>query len=140
MSVEGRDGADGEEELATWRARARPRKRPTQNDRAQREAEHVQFRTWCARCMMGRGRMHLHVTKQRCEDEPRKAHHCSGLLLQVNAARREVVSNIRRSKNLHCDERRQTLEHHDQRCAEEWNRRTMDKGESGKSHRLAWIP
>ena len=61
---------DGEGELAApdWRVRAGPRSKPTQREREQHEATHVPFRDWCAYCMMGRGRTHHHVTKQRSDD------------------------------------------------------------------------
>ena len=74
MSVEGGDGVDGEEWLATpdWRVSAGPRNRPTQKEREEHEATHVPFRDWCTRCMMGRGRTHHHVTMQRSEDETRR--------------------------------------------------------------------
>ena len=74
MSVEGGDGVDSEEELATpdWRVRAGPRNRPTQKERGEHEATHVPFRDWCAHCMMGRGRTHHRVTMQRSEEETRR--------------------------------------------------------------------
>ena len=63
-----------EEELAApdWRVRAGPRSRPTQREREEHEATHVPFRDWCAHCMMGRGRTHHHVAKQKSEDEFRR--------------------------------------------------------------------
>ena len=36
------------------------------------EATHVPFRDWCAHCMMGRGRTHHHVAKQKSEDQSRR--------------------------------------------------------------------
>ena len=30
------------------------------------------FRDWCAHCMMGRGRTHHHIAKQKSEDESRR--------------------------------------------------------------------
>ena len=62
---------DGEGEWAApdWRVRAGPRSKPTQREREQHEATHVPFRDWCAYCMMGRGRTHHHVTKQRSDDQ-----------------------------------------------------------------------
>ena len=61
---------DGEEELAApdWRVRAGPRSKPTQREREEHEATHVPFRDWCAHCMMGRGRTHHHVAKQKSEN------------------------------------------------------------------------
>ena len=74
MTVEGGDGVDSEEELATpdWRVRAGPRNRPTQQEREVHEATHVPFRDWCTHCMMDRGRTHHHIAKQRSEDETRR--------------------------------------------------------------------
>ena len=71
MSDEGGDKIDDEEEFAApdWRVRAGPRNRPTQREREEHEATHVPFRDWCAHCMMGRGRTHHHVAKQKSEDE-----------------------------------------------------------------------
>ena len=62
---------DGEVELATpdWRVSAEPGNRPTQKEREEHEATHVPFRDWCTHCMIGSGRTHHHVTKQRSEDE-----------------------------------------------------------------------
>ena len=65
---------DIEEELATpdWRVRAGPRNRPTQKEREEHETTHVPFRGWCTHCMMGRGRTHHHITKERSEDATRR--------------------------------------------------------------------
>ena len=74
MSDEEGGEIDGEEELASpdWRVRAGPRNKPTQREREEHEATHVQFRDWCAHCMMGRGRTHHHVAKQKSEDQSRR--------------------------------------------------------------------
>ena len=74
MSVDGGDEVDGEEELAArdWCVRAGPRNRPTRKEREEDEATHVPLRDWCTHCMMGRGRTHHHVTKQRSGDETRR--------------------------------------------------------------------
>ena len=68
------DEEEGEEELAApdWRVRAGPRSKPTQREREEHEATHVPFRDWCAHCMMGRGRTHHHVAKQKSEDQSRR--------------------------------------------------------------------
>ena len=68
------DEIDGEEELAApdWRVRAGPRNKPTQREKEEHEATHVPFRDWCAHCMMGRGRTHHHVAKQKSEDQSRR--------------------------------------------------------------------
>ena len=34
--------------------------------------QHVPFRDWCAHCMMGRGRTHHRIPKQKSEDESRR--------------------------------------------------------------------
>ena len=72
--MEEKDRIDGEEELAppSWRVRAGPRNEPAQKERDEHEATHVPFRDWCARCMMGRGRTHHHVTKQKSVDQLRR--------------------------------------------------------------------
>ena len=74
MSSDERDEIDGEEELAApdWRVRAGHRNKPTQREREEHEATHVPFRDWCAHCMMGRGRTHHHVAKQKSEDQSRR--------------------------------------------------------------------
>ena len=74
MSDEEGEEIDGEGELATpdWRVRAGPRSKPTQREREEHEATHVPFRDWCAHCMMGRGRSHHHVAKQKSEDQSRR--------------------------------------------------------------------
>ena len=74
MSGEEGDEIDGEEELAApdWRVRAGPRNQPTKRERGEHEATHVPFRDWCAHCMMGRGRTHHHVAKQKSEDQPKR--------------------------------------------------------------------
>ena len=68
------DRIDCAEELAApdWRVRAGPRNKPTQKEREEHEATHVPFRDWCAHCMMGRGRTHHHVAKQKSEDQSRR--------------------------------------------------------------------
>ena len=73
MSDEEGGEIDGEEEVAApdWRVRAGPRSKPTQRER-EHEATHVPFRDWCAHCMMGRGRAHHHVAKQKSEDQSRR--------------------------------------------------------------------
>ena len=74
MSDEERDEIDGEEELAApdRRVRAGPRSKPTQWEREEHESQHVPFRDWCARCMMGRGRTHHHVARTKREDQSRR--------------------------------------------------------------------
>ena len=74
MSDEEGNEIDGEEELAApdWRVRAGPRNKPTQREREEHEATHVPFRDWCVHCMMGRGRTHHHVAKQKSEDQSRR--------------------------------------------------------------------
>ena len=68
------NGVEGEGELSApdWRVRAGPRNKPTQMEREEHEATHVPLRDWCAHCMMGRGRTHHHIAKQKSEDESRK--------------------------------------------------------------------
>ena len=57
-----------------WRVKAGPRSKPTQREREreEHEATHVPSRDWCAHCMMGRGRTHHHVAKQKSEDLSRR--------------------------------------------------------------------
>ena len=49
-------------------------------------------------------------------------------------------NKLRRIVNLHCGERRQTSEHHEQRCVEKGSRGTLDNREGGEVHCLAWLP
>ena len=72
MSDEGGDKIDDEEAAPDWRVRAGPRNKPTQREREEHEATHVPFRDWYAHCMMGRGRTHHLVAKQKSEDESRR--------------------------------------------------------------------
>ena len=52
--------------------RTGPRNKPTQKEREEHEAPHVTFRDWCTHCMMGRGRTHHHITKQKSEVQSRR--------------------------------------------------------------------
>ena len=52
--------------------RAGPRNKPTQREREEHEATHVPFRDWCVHCMMGRGRTHHHIEKQKSVDQSRR--------------------------------------------------------------------
>ena len=74
MSDEEGDRIKDEGEFAApdWRVRAGPRNKPTQREREEHEATHMPFRDWCAHCMMGRGRTHHHIAKQKSEDESRR--------------------------------------------------------------------
>ena len=74
MSDEEGDRIEDEGEFAApdWRVRAGPRNKPTQREREEHEATHMPFRDWCAHCMMGRGRTHHHIAKQKSEDESRR--------------------------------------------------------------------
>ena len=44
----------------------------TKGEREEHEETHVPVRDWCAHCMMGRGRTHDHVAKQKSEDQSRE--------------------------------------------------------------------
>ena len=74
MSDEEGNEIDGEQEIAApdWRVRAGPRNKPTQREREEHEATHGPVRDWCVQCMMGRGRTHNHVAKQKSEDQSRR--------------------------------------------------------------------
>ena len=65
--VEGFEG-EGEAGTADWRVGTGPRNKPNAKEREEREATHMPLFDWCAHCMMGRGRTHLHVSKKRSED------------------------------------------------------------------------
>ena len=67
MSDEEGNVVDGEEELAApdWRVTS-SRDKPTQRETD--EATRVPFRDWCVHSMMGRGRTHHYVAKQKSED------------------------------------------------------------------------
>ena len=71
MSDEEGNVVDGVEELAApdWRVRS-SRNKPTQ--RETEEATRVPFRDWCVHSMMGRGRTHHYVAKQKSEDQSRR--------------------------------------------------------------------
>ena len=73
MSDEEGDKTDDEEELAApdWRVRADPGTN-RHKGREEHEATHVPFRDWCAQCMMGRGRTHHHIAKEKSEVESRR--------------------------------------------------------------------
>ena len=132
MSDEEGDEIDGEEELAApdWRVRAGPRNKPTQREREEHEATHVPFRDWCAHCMMGRGRTHHHVAKQKSEDQSRRPIIAMDYLLHENGICPECPSDLGRINNLRCGEGRQTSKHHEQcgteeRVEEPW---TIERG------------
>ena len=134
---------DGEEEeLAApdWRVRAGPRSKPTQREREEHEATHVPFRDWCAHCMMGRGRTHHHVTKQKSEDQSRRpiiamddffmrmesspsAQSISEESITCIAVKEDRYQNIMSSVAMM------------KGVEEPW---TIEKG--GEVHRLAWLP
>ena len=63
---------EGEFAAPDWRVRAGPRNKPSQREREEHEATHMSFRDWCVHCMMGRGRTHHHIAKQKSEDESRR--------------------------------------------------------------------
>ena len=136
MSDEEGGEIDGEEELAApdWRVRAGPRSKPTQRERVEHEATHVPFRDWCAHCMMGRGRTHHHVAKQKSEDQSRRPIIAMDYFFMRMECSPKCPGNLRGIKNLHCSERRQTSEHHEQRCAEERSRRAVDDRKGGQIH------
>ena len=70
MTVKEGEVVDGEGEAGTvdWRARADPRNKPTARETEEHEATHMPFRDWCTHCLMGRGRNHHHVSKQKSEN------------------------------------------------------------------------
>ena len=74
MTDEEGEGVEGEGEAGTtdWRVRAGPRNKRIAREREEREATHVPFRDWYTHCMMGRGRTHHHLWKQRREDLSRR--------------------------------------------------------------------
>ena len=74
MTDEEGAGVDGEGEAGTvdWRVRAGPRNKPTARETEEYEAAHLPFRDWCTQCMMGRGRTHHHVSKQKRENLSRR--------------------------------------------------------------------
>ena len=135
MSDEKETETDGEGELAApdWKVRAGPRSNPTRREREEHEATHVPFRDWCAYCMMGRGRTHHHIAKQKSEDQSRRPiiamdyFHEDGIVP-------ECSDSIRRANNLHCSERGQVSEHHEQCCIEERSRRAMGSRVTVRSH------
>ena len=84
MPDEGGDRVDGEEELAApdWRLRAGPRNKPTQKERKEHEATHVQILVYT---LHDGQRAHPSPHQQAKERRSvEKAHHCNGLLLHVN--------------------------------------------------------
>ena len=48
--------------------------RPTQKEREEHDATNVLFRDWYTHCMMGRGRTHHHVNKQKSELTLKECH------------------------------------------------------------------
>ena len=62
------------------------------------EATHVPFRDWCTNRMMGRGRTHHHVTKQRSEDETRRPtitmDHYFMRVMQIRGINRTIKCHI----------------------------------------------
>ena len=71
MSDDEGDRIEDEGEFAApdWRVRTGPRNKSTKRDREEHEATHMPFRDWCAHCMMGRGRTHRHIAKQKSGDQ-----------------------------------------------------------------------
>ena len=112
------DEINGEEELAApvWRVRAGPSNKPTQREREEHEATHVPFRDWCAHCMMGRGRSHRHVAKQKSEDQSRRPIIAMDYFFIIGP---DCPSDLRRIDYSRRGEGGQTPKHHEQRGVEE---------------------
>ena len=126
---------EGEAGTADWGVRAGPRNKPTARVRKEHEATHMPFRDWCAHCMMGRGRTHHHVSKQRSEKLFEETKNIYGLSFSQTKLHCELPD----VSDMHCGEAGQTSEHHEQRCSEEGNRGTLGKSESDKIHQLVRI-
>ena len=62
------EGVEGRGEAGV----AGPRIKPIARESEEHEATHMPFRKWCTHCMMGRGRTHHHVSKNRSEDLSRR--------------------------------------------------------------------
>ena len=73
MTDEKGEGVVGEGKAGTvdWRVRAGREKSQLQ-EREEHEATHTPVCEWCTLCMMGRGRIHYHVSKQRSENLSRR--------------------------------------------------------------------
>ena len=69
---EGGVGGEREAKTVDWRVRACPRNKPTARERGEHEATHMPFRDWCTHCIMGRGRTHHHVAKQKSDAVARR--------------------------------------------------------------------
>ena len=98
--------------------RAGPKNKPTHKEREDHEATHVQFRDWCTHCMMGRGRTHHHVTKQRSKDQSRRPTIAMDYYFMNSEVFCECSNNVRTISNLHRRQRGPTSEHHEQCCFE----------------------
>ena len=120
MSGEEGGRIDGEEDLAApdWRVKG-PENKPTQKEREECEATHVPLRDRCLHCIMGRGRSHHHVTKQRSEDQARRPTIAMNYYFMKMKSVVNAQNNDRIIRNLYRRERRQTSEHHDQCCVED---------------------
>ena len=117
-----------------WRVRAGPRNKPTQKEREEHEATHVQFRDWCAHCMMRRGRTHHHVAKsKKSEDQSRRPIIATDYHFMKTNLVAYCSNNLRRAYNLHCCERRQTV-NRGTFCVEKVSRGTWDNREGGEVH------
>ena len=87
---------EGEFAAQDWRVRAGPGNKPTRREREEHEATHMPFRDWCAYCMMGRGRTHHHIAKQKSEDESRRPIIAMDYFLHENGAQSECPIDPRR--------------------------------------------
>ena len=74
MTDEEGEGVEGEGEAGTagWIVRVGPRNKLTARETVEHEATPMPFRDWCTHCMMGRGRTHQHVSKQKSENLSRR--------------------------------------------------------------------
>ena len=70
METENEDD-DKEEETsaAQVKIRAAPSE-PSARERAEHEATHIPYRSWCVHCVRGRGRSTKHMKMKRDEEEP----------------------------------------------------------------------
>ena len=127
MSDEGGDRIDGEEELVApdWRVRAVSRNTRTVHRLV---------------CTYDGKRPHTsprHKTKKRGSVE--WAHHGHGILLHENEVCCECSNNLRGIDNLHCGERRQASEHHEQLCGDKGSRENLGQSRGWRSSLICLV-
>ena len=101
-----------------WRVSAGPRRQAHSNGEKSTKQHMQNSVIWFAHCMMGRGRTHHRVAKQKNDDHARRPTIPIDYLLRTNShANPQTIPQEQVTQN--CSEDTRTSDHHEQRFAEE---------------------